>query len=115
MDDWAFDLADPLLDGFQEDQLMLAHIPGVNDAVAWKLREIKRNPSWAGSVRNVDSDVVYVAKTGQYASGAPPLLIAYLLDQKRRIIRLCVLCKADDDVDDRIRRALLRRNGPGGH
>jgi hypothetical protein len=115
MDDWAFDLADSLLDGFQEDQLMLAHIPGVNDAVAWKLREIKRNPRMAGWVSTVDSEVVYLARTGRYASGAPPLLIAYLLDVRRRIIQPFLLCKAEDDVEDRIRHALRRRNRPGGH
>jgi hypothetical protein len=110
MDDWTFDLEDPLLAGFQEDQLLLAHVPGVDDAVAWKLREIQRNPSKAGAVSAVDTDVVYVAKTGKFANGPPPLLIAYLLDQKRRIIRPFLLCKAaGKDVDDRIRRALRRR------
>jgi hypothetical protein len=115
MDDWTFDIEDPLLAGFQEDQLLLADIPGVNEAVAWKLREIQRNPRMAGSVCTVDADVVYLAKTGQYASGAPPLLIAYLLDVRRRIIRLFLLCKADDDFEDRIRRAFRRRNRPRGH
>jgi len=116
MDDWAFDLEDTLLAGFQEDQLMLAEIAGVNDAVAWKLREIKRNPRMAGSVSAVDADVVYLAKTGQYANGAPPLLIGYQLDDKRRIIRPFLLCKAadDDDIEDRVRHA-LRRNRPRGH
>jgi hypothetical protein len=116
MDDWAFDLADSLLDGFQEDQLMLAHIAGVNDAVAWKLREIKRNPRMAGSVSAVDADVVYLAKTGRYPSDVPPLLIAYLIDVRRRIIRPFLLCKADDDdFEERIRRALRQRNRPRGH
>jgi len=109
MDDWAFDLEDTLLAGFQEDLLMLAHIPGVIEAVHWKLREIQRNPRMVGSVSAVDSDVVYVAKTGQYPSGAPPLLIAYKLDDRRRLIRQFLVCKADDDdFEGRIRRALLR-------
>jgi hypothetical protein len=116
MDDWAFDIEDPLLAGFQEDQLMLAEIAGVNDVVNWKLREIRRNPRMVGSASTVDTDVVYLAKTGQYTSGVPPLLIAYLLDRDRRIIRLFLLCKeAENDVKERIRRALRRRNGPGGH
>jgi hypothetical protein len=116
MDDWAFDVEDTLLAGFQEDQLLLADIPGVNEAVAWKLREIQRNPRMAGSVCTVDSDVVYLAKTGRYPSGVPPLLIAYLLDERRRIIQPFLLCKADDDdFEDRIRRAFRRRNRPRGH
>lgn len=115
MDDWGFDLEDTLLDGFQEDQLMLTHIPGVSDAVAWKLREIQRNPRMAGSVSTVDTEVVYLAKTGQYTSGAPPLLIAYLLDERRRIIQPFLLCVAEDDVEDRIRHALDRRDRHRGH
>lgn len=111
MDDWTFDVEDTLLDGFQEDQLMLADIAGVHDAVNWKLREIKRNPRMVGSVCAVDGDVVYLAKTGRYPSGVPPLLIAYLLDERRRIIRPFLLCEADDDFfEERIRRALRRRS-----
>jgi hypothetical protein len=116
MDHWAFDLEDTLLAGFQEDQLRLADSAGVKDVVAWKLREIQRNPRMAGSVCAVDGDVVYLAKTGRYRGGVPSLLIAYLLDERRRIIRPFLLCKADDDdFEDRIRGALRRRNRPRGY
>ena len=116
MDDWAFDVEDTLLAGFQEDQLMLADIAGLNDAVNWKLREIKRNPRMVGTVCVVDGDVVYLATTGRYRSGVPPLLIAYLLDERRRIIRLFLLCKAKDDgFNERVRRALRRGKRPRGH
>jgi hypothetical protein len=129
MDDWAFDLEDTLLAGFQEHLLMLSDIAGLNDAVAWKLKEIKRNPRMAGAVCTVDGDVVYLAKTGRYRSGVPPLVIAYLLDVRRRIIRPFLLCKAAEvgldgadsedaaaePVEERIRRALRQRNRPRGH
>ena len=128
MDDWTFDIEDPLLAGFHEDLLTLVHIAGVDDAVAWKLREIHRNPRMAGAVCTVDDDVVYLAKTGRYRRGVPPLLIAYLLDVRRRIIQPFLLCKAaevsleapdSDDaakpVQERIRRALRRRKRPRGH
>jgi hypothetical protein len=117
MEDWAFDVEDTLLAEFQEHQLMLAGIAGLTDVVTWKLKEIQRNPHMAGSVRAVDGDVVYLAQTGRYRSGVPPLLIVYLLDIRQRIIRPFLLCKEDedDDVDDRIRRALRRRKKPGEH
>jgi hypothetical protein len=133
MDEWAFVPEDPLLAGFQEEILFLLDTPGAADAVAWKLREIQRNPKWIGSAWTIDGDVVYLTTTGRYGRDVPPLLIAYLLDVRERIIRPFLLCKAAEvtlpsaeggrdsgeqqaePVENRIRRALRRRNKPDGH
>jgi hypothetical protein len=133
MDDWAFDPGDTLLAGFQEQLLFLLAIPGAADAVAWKLKEIQRNPKWIGSAWTIDADIVYLTTTGRYGKDVPPLLIAYLLDVRRRIIRPFLVCKAaevtlpspggarDSDeteaepVENRIRRALGRRTRPDSH
>lgn len=115
-ENWAFDPEDPLLAGFQEQLLTLAHIAGLNDVVTWKLGEIRRNPRMVGAASPVDTDVVYLAKTGQYTTGVPPLLFGYLLNERSRIIRPFLLCRAaEEDVEGRIREALLREKRPAGH
>jgi hypothetical protein len=133
MDEWDFDPGDTLLAGFQEELLFLMAIPGAGEAVAWKLREIRRNPRWSGSAWTIDGDIVYLTTTGRYGRGVPPLLIAYLLEVRQRRIRPFLVCKAADVtlpsggkgrdsgekqaelVENRIRRALTRRNKPNSH
>jgi hypothetical protein len=134
MDEWVYVPEDPLLAGFEEELLFLVAIPGAGDAVAWKLKEIQRNPKWVGSAWSIDGDIVYLTTTGRYGKDVPPLLIAYLLDVRERIIRPFLVCKADgvtlpptdgaprvsggtapEPVEDRIRRALRRRNKPDSH
>ncbi|HXH37308.1 MAG TPA: hypothetical protein VNN08_01635 [Thermoanaerobaculia bacterium] len=135
MDDWTFDLEDPLLPGFQEDLLVLADIPGAVEAVEWKLGDVQRTRIF-GNFCLVDGEVVYLKKTGRYDEevDVPPLLIGLLLDTRRRIIRPLFVCKAAavslanaggsppdsnepaaEPVENRIRRALLRGNRPSGH
>ena len=136
MDDWTFDVEDPLLAGFQEDLLLLADIPGAFEAVDWKLADLQRSRIF-GNFCLVDGEVVYLKKTGRYEDedvDVPPLLIGLLLDARRRLIRPFFVCKAaevdlgdaggpppdpddtpSEPVENRIRRALLRGKRPSGH
>lgn len=98
MDAWRFDPDDRLLVWFQEDLLQLLEWPGAAEMVRKKLEEMQRRGGMVGNAVMLGDVVVHLAKTPPMRPplAAPALVLAFLVNQKDRILRPMLVCRADE-------------------
>jgi len=103
--EWRFDENNPYEDAFEEALLVVVDSPEVFNVIKRKFEVIAIDPKGEEFRTVVQGRVVYIAFTGPgYLKDAKtpiePLVIAYTLDEPRRLIQKVFVCKAAEVVDD---------------
>lgn len=107
---WLFDAGNPYEDIFEEALLEEMSSRHVTEILQRKLIDIRQDPLRQEHAL-VGGRMIFIARTGELAIGdvqVPPLLIAYTVDESKRIIQL-ILVRRDGGVrslDDEVERAL---------
>jgi hypothetical protein len=99
----------PYEDAFEEALLSEAGAPNLAEMLAYALDRIRRHPLGAQG-RIVDGTYVYIVKTPPHSAEGgrvPGLLIAYVVERDRSLIRPLLVQLSDDDLtDETLRRAV---------
>lgn len=98
MGPWRFDLDDKLLASFEEDLLQLMDSPAAYQVVMKKLEELQRRGGMVGKAVLLGDTVIHLAKTPPVAppNAVPALVLAFVVNQKERLIRPLLVCRADE-------------------
>jgi hypothetical protein len=99
MDPWGFYPDDKLLRWFEEDLLRLLHEwPDAAETVMKKLEEMQRRGGMVGNAVMIGDIVVHLAKTPPVGPPhpVPALVLGFLVNQKERMLRPMLICRADE-------------------
>jgi hypothetical protein len=104
---WRLDEHNPYEDGFEEALLSELTERHLSDIVLRALHQIARNPL-QGEKRMIDGTPVYVVNTRSHPTvGGAGLLIAYVVEPDRSLIRPLLLQRSENELtDETLRKAI---------
>lgn len=95
---WVYDGGNPYEDAFEDSLLIDASASLMSDVIVRTLLQIREDPR-RGTPALIEGETVYIVKTSAITTSSgvvPPLLIAYALETKERLIRPILVCRASD-------------------
>lgn len=103
---WRFDTDNPYDDSFEEELLKVAHASGGLDAIVFdvvkrRLLDILKDPK-SRDLFVIRGQLMYIAVAGAAANTGElkiePLLIAYTLDERKKLIQRVFVARATDYI-----------------